>query len=113
MIVRDLDIVGVALGPSEADTSLIVDPNAHLPCAICFQSFESITGWVAQVLSRGCGIELAEFAKRPILNAARGQSGLNGDIRWNHLSATKPGDAYCPDDGDLTWIEIRFLSFYR
>jgi hypothetical protein len=70
MIVRDLDIVGVALGPSEADTPLVVDPNAHLPCTISFQSFESITGWVAQVLNRGCGIELAEFAKRPILNPA-------------------------------------------
>jgi len=70
MIVRDLDIVGVALGPSEADTPLIVDPNAHLPCAIAFQSFESIPGWVAQVLNRDCGIELPEFAKRPILNAA-------------------------------------------
>jgi hypothetical protein len=71
VIVRDLDIVGVALGPSEADTPLVVDPNAHLPCAISFQSFESITGWVAQVLNRGCGIELPEFAKRPILNPAR------------------------------------------
>jgi hypothetical protein len=70
MIVRDLDIVGVALGPSEANTPLIVDPNAHLPCAVSFQSFESITRRVAQVLNRGCGIELPEFAKRPILNAA-------------------------------------------
>jgi hypothetical protein len=70
VIVRDLDIVGVAFGPSEADTPLIVDPNAHLACAVSFQSFESVTGWVAQVLNRGCGIELAEFTKRPILNAA-------------------------------------------
>jgi hypothetical protein len=70
MIVRDLDIVGVALGPSEANTPLIVDPNAHLPCAVSFRSFESITRRVAQVLNRGCGIELPEFAKRPILNAA-------------------------------------------
>jgi hypothetical protein len=70
MIVRDLDIIGIALGPSKADTPLIVDPNAHLPCALTFQSFESITGRVAQVLNRGSGIELPEFAKRPILNAA-------------------------------------------
>jgi hypothetical protein len=69
-LLRDLDIVGVALGPSEADTPLIVDLNDHLPCAVPFQSFEAITGWVAQVLDRGCGIELAEFAKRPILNPA-------------------------------------------
>jgi hypothetical protein len=63
MIVRDLDIVGVALGPSEADTPLIVDSNAHLPCAVSFQSLEPITGRVAQILNRGCGIKLPEFAK--------------------------------------------------
>ena len=52
MIVRNLDIIGVALRPSKADTPLIVDPNAHLPCAVTFQSFESITGRIAQVLNR-------------------------------------------------------------
>jgi len=71
VVVGDLDILGVTLGPSEANSPLIVDPNAHLPCAVSFQSFESITGWIAQVLNCGCGIELAEFAKRSILNPGR------------------------------------------
>jgi hypothetical protein len=71
VIVHDLDIVRVALGPSEADAPLIINPNAHLSCPVSFQSFETITGWIAQVLNRGRGIELAEFAKRPILNVAR------------------------------------------
>jgi hypothetical protein len=42
VIVRDLDIFSVALGPSEADAPLIVDPNAHLSCPVIFQSFEPI-----------------------------------------------------------------------
>jgi hypothetical protein len=71
VIVYDLDIVSIALGPSEADTPLIINPNAHLSCPVSFQSFEPITGWIAQVLNRGRGIELTEFAKRPILNVAR------------------------------------------
>jgi hypothetical protein len=70
VIVRNLNIIGVALSPSEADTPLIIDPNAHLPCAVSFKSFESVAGWVAQVLNRSSSIKLAQLAKRPILRPA-------------------------------------------
>jgi len=70
MIIDDFDIVGVAFGPSEADAPLIVDPNAHLPCPVTFQSLEPITGWITQVFNRGRSIQLTEFAQRPILDVA-------------------------------------------
>jgi hypothetical protein len=34
VIIDDFDIISVALGPSEADTPLIINSNAHLPCPI-------------------------------------------------------------------------------
>jgi hypothetical protein len=70
VIVHDLDILSVALGPSEADTPLIVDSNAHLSCPVSFEGFEPIAGWIAQVLNRRRGIELTELAKRPLLDVA-------------------------------------------
>ena len=33
-----------------------------------FQSFEPITGWIAQIFKRGRSVQLPEFAQRPILN---------------------------------------------
>jgi hypothetical protein len=37
MVIYDLDILSISLGPSEADAPLVVDANAHLPCPIPFQ----------------------------------------------------------------------------
>jgi hypothetical protein len=71
VIVHDLDIFGVALGPSEADAPLIIDPNAHLPCPTSLQSFEPISWWITQVVHGRRGIELTEFAKGSILYLAR------------------------------------------
>jgi hypothetical protein len=47
MVIYDLDILSISLGPSEADTPLVVDANAHLPCSIPFQGFKSIAGRIA------------------------------------------------------------------
>jgi hypothetical protein len=37
MVIYDLDILSISLGPSEADAPLVVDANAQLPCPIPFQ----------------------------------------------------------------------------
>jgi hypothetical protein len=42
----------------------------RLSCPVPFQNFEPITGWIAQVFNHGRGIQLTEFAQRPILNVA-------------------------------------------
>jgi hypothetical protein len=65
VIIDDFDIISVALGPSEADTPLIINSNAHLPCPIPFQSLKPITEWIAKVFNRGRGIQLTEFGARP------------------------------------------------
>jgi hypothetical protein len=71
VIVHDLDIFDIALGPSEADTPLIVDADAHLSGAVPFQGFEPIGRRIAEVIDRRRSIKLAEFAQRAILNIAR------------------------------------------
>jgi hypothetical protein len=70
VVVHDLDILNVTLGPSETDAPLIVDPNAHLSCPVPFQGFQSIAGRIAQVLDNCCSVKLAEFSKSPILNVS-------------------------------------------
>jgi hypothetical protein len=47
MVIYDLDILSISLGPSEADTPLVVEANAYLPCPIPFQGFKSIAGRIA------------------------------------------------------------------
>ena len=82
MVVRDLDVHSVPVQPSEADTPLIVDPNAHLACPIPFQGFEPIAGRIAQVVNRPRSIQLAQFAKRSFLNVPRGTYGSSDPARF-------------------------------
>jgi hypothetical protein len=49
MIVDDLDIMGVAVTPSEANAPLVVDSDAVLPFAIPGEPLQPITGWRPQV----------------------------------------------------------------
>ena len=55
VIVRDLDIVGVAINEAEADAPLIVDRDRVLPAAISLERVESVA-WgnaeIAQLLSQ-------------------------------------------------------------
>ena len=44
MVVDDLDVVGVAADPTEADTELVVDADAVLTEAIADEFFETV-GW--------------------------------------------------------------------
>jgi hypothetical protein len=55
MIIYDLDIVGVAIDPSETNSPLTIDPNTVLPRAVPFEQFESVARkrlQVAQLRSR-------------------------------------------------------------
>jgi len=52
VIVSDLDIEGVAVVPCEADSPLVVDPNAVLPLSISFQLLQAVSGWSSEVLKR-------------------------------------------------------------
>src|SRR5262249_52866682 len=70
VIVDDLDVFGIAIGPSKADAPLIVDPDAHLSGAVAFEGFESIPRRIAKVLDRRRSVKLAELAPRAILDIA-------------------------------------------
>ncbi len=43
MIIHDLDIVCVPFAPNEADTPLVVDPDAVLPLSVAVQGFQAIS----------------------------------------------------------------------
>lgn len=42
MVVGDLDVPGVTIGPDEADTILVVDPDGMLPHPIALQRVEPV-----------------------------------------------------------------------
>lgn len=44
VVIGDLDIVGVTVFPAEAETPLIVDPDAVLPRAGAFERFQAVLG---------------------------------------------------------------------
>jgi hypothetical protein len=44
VVVRDFDVVGIAILPSEANAILIVHPNAVLSYPVAAQPLEAITG---------------------------------------------------------------------
>ena len=64
MVVDDFNLVSVSLSPHEADTPLIVDPNAMLAFSIPVKSFEPIPGWRREITKLGCGVQLTKFAQR-------------------------------------------------
>jgi len=64
MIVRHLDIVGVAFLPTEADAPLVIDANTMLAKAIARQSFQPIGRWNPQIIQALSDIELYQLAPR-------------------------------------------------
>jgi hypothetical protein len=52
MIINDFHVMRIAVYPAEADSPLIVDPNAILTGAIAREFFQSIAWRHAQVVER-------------------------------------------------------------
>jgi hypothetical protein len=50
MIIYDLDIIGVSLTPTEADTPLVVDPNAIFSLPISSQFLKAISWWDTKIV---------------------------------------------------------------
>ena len=63
MIIRYSNVVRVSVGPAEAYSPLIVNPDAVLSSAIANQFFQSISGWRTQIVERLCGIENQQFTQ--------------------------------------------------
>jgi hypothetical protein len=50
MVIRYLDLIGIAAAPHEAHTELIVDPNAMLPHSVSAQLLQPVPGRNTQIL---------------------------------------------------------------
>jgi hypothetical protein len=49
MVVDDLNFVGVATRPNEADSPLVIDPYAVLAAAPPFQALQTVRWWHAKI----------------------------------------------------------------
>lgn len=61
MVVHDFDVTRVTVFPQEADTPLIVDPDAVLTLSIAVQRFQTIARRNRQVAKLGCGVDLGQL----------------------------------------------------
>lgn len=67
MVVHNLDVVGLAVMPPEADAPLVVNPNAVLPDAATLQSFEPVSPDGSQVVKTGRCMEPPKpFSRSPL-----------------------------------------------
>ncbi len=96
MVVDDLDVECIVLSPTEANTPLIVYPNAVLPFAPALQSFEAVTGGHPEIIQSP---RLMQIEQLPSSDPLNGTEPSNGDIvaqrldilafeRTNHLHAS-------------------------
>ena len=68
MVVRDLDVMGVAPDPAEADAPLIIDPDAVLTGTVASQLFETVSGRRPEILKPHRRVELAQLSQGHPLN---------------------------------------------
>lgn len=68
VIIRDFNIVGVAVFPPKTDTPLVVDPNAPLTRAIPAQFFEMVGGRDSQIVDSDGVVYHAQFPQSDLLN---------------------------------------------
>jgi len=71
VIVDDLDLVSVTILPAEADTPLIVDPNAVLAGAPAFELLEPIAGRNAEILKPFCCVDEPQLSKHDPMKVGR------------------------------------------
>jgi hypothetical protein len=68
VVVHDLNVVGIASHPSEADTPPVVDPDAPLTGPIATESLETVSRWNSKVIQSDRRVELSQLAQRNSLH---------------------------------------------
>jgi hypothetical protein len=63
VVIDDLNLVGISVTPSEADSPLIVDPDAMLASTAALQGFQPIARRHTQEVQRRRGIHLNQFSQ--------------------------------------------------
>jgi hypothetical protein len=76
VIVHDLNFVSIPLAPDEAQTPLVVNPNAVLPPSVAMQSFQAISGRCCQIAQFRGAIQLPELAPRDVLDRLKAAARL-------------------------------------
>lgn len=89
MIIDDLNVKCMTLTPTEADSPLLVDPNAVLTLPITFQSLKLIRAWNQKVLQVSSRVQLLQLHQRPLLNVAGKSLGVLATPDPLGLPATK------------------------
>jgi hypothetical protein len=64
MIIHNVNIVYIAVFPSETNPPLIVDTNAVLPLPVAFQRFKLIAGWLPEVLKGSGAMQIKQLPPR-------------------------------------------------
>ena len=64
MVINDFDIFRASFRPPEAQSKLLVNPDAVLASAITNQSFQPIAGRYFKILQLVCELKLAELPQR-------------------------------------------------
>ena len=70
-MVDDLDLVGIASDPAEADAPLVVDANAVLAVPIAFELLEAISGWGPEILEPHRRVDVAELSEHDAAEVGR------------------------------------------
>jgi len=94
MIIGDFHLECIAVPPDEADSILIVDPDAVLSCAVAFEGFQAITGEKSKIREQMRGVNLNEFSlnnrSKSIeslgILALKNQFRISGSKRSNHVT---------------------------
>jgi len=62
MVIRNFNLEGIAITPYEADSVLVVDPDAVLSCAVALERFQAIAGENRQIREQKSGMNLCELS---------------------------------------------------
>ncbi len=100
VVIDDFDVGWTSCGPSEAETKLIVDPNAVLSRPVALEPLQAVARRHAQVVESAGNFELPKFATRddlytrelPNMAAARQRLSVRIAERNDHLNSNAARD---------------------
>jgi hypothetical protein len=71
VVIHNFHLKSVGAFPDEADSPLIVNPDAPLSCSVAAEPFQAVSRRSLQVLQTFGGIEHFQFSARDPLNRAK------------------------------------------
>jgi len=71
VIVHNLNKMCVPVAPDEAETPLIVNPNAMLSFSVAVQHFQAVSRWRRQIAQFCGGRQLSKLSARDLLDSLK------------------------------------------